>query len=267
MQTVRWICAIAIAGLAAAAAVTTVGGAQPPAYRVCLDPGHEPAGDVGAVTQASFPGGEYELREVDLNLDVAHAVRRRLLELNIEVVMTWDGAGLGWPETGAPDLPPAETLSPDPETSDRLGLKARGVACVAAGAEVMFSVHHNALPGPGNGLATLYRDPGFGQKDQDRAVAQVVHAAMRDALNPGKRSRGFVDFGLLRGNWAVARGAIDIPAVIFEPVVISDPQEALRLAPTIAQAGARRLQIVEAEVGAIVAARPAVRAGLAAVSQ
>lgn len=267
MQTVRWICAIAIAGLAAAAAVTTVGDAQPPAYRVCLDPGHEPAGDVGAVTQASFPGGEYELREVDLNLDVAHAVRRRLLELNIEVVMTWDGAGLGWPETGAPDLPPAETLSPDPETSDRLGLKAHGVACVAAGAEVMFSVHHNALPGPGNGLATLYRDPGFGQKDQDRAVAQVVHAAMRDALNPGKRSRGFVDFGLLRGNWAVARGAIDIPAVIFEPVVINDPQEALRLAPTIAQAGARRLQIVEAEVGAIVAARPAVRAGLAAVSQ
>ena len=127
----------------------------------------------------------------------------------------------------------------------------------------MFSVHHNALPGPGNGLTTLFRDPGFGQKDQDRAVAEVVHATMWDALNPGKQSRGFVDFGLLRGDWAVARGALDIPTIIFEPVVISDPDEALRLAPSIAQAGARRLQIVEAEVAAILAARLVVRGGLA----
>ncbi|HJN93743.1 MAG TPA: hypothetical protein QGF05_13605, partial [Dehalococcoidia bacterium] len=127
--------------------------------------------------------------------------------------------------------------------------------CVESGAMAMFSVHPDSLPSGGNGLTTLFRDPGFGQKDADRAIAEVVHAAMWDVLQPGKRSRGFVDFGLFRGNWGVARGAIGIPTVILEPVVISDPPEALRLAPSVTQAGARRLQIVEAEIAAIVAAR------------
>jgi N-acetylmuramoyl-L-alanine amidase len=228
-------------------------------YRVCLDPGHEPSEDVGAVTTARFPNGTFELREVDLNLDVAHELRRRLLALGIEVVLTWDGASLGWPEVGAVDLPPPPTIADDQELADPLGLEARGALCVEAGAMAMFSVHHNSLPGAGNGLTTLFRDPGFGQKDGDRVVAEVVHATMWNVLQPGKRSRGFVDFGLFRGDWGVARGAVGIPTVILEPVVISDPAEALRLAPSIAQAGARRLQIVEAEVDAIVAAEAAVR--------
>lgn len=234
-------------------------GSQAATYRVCLDPGHEPSGDVGAVATAQFPNGTFELREVDLNLDVAHEVRRRLIGLGIEVVMTWDGAGLGWPDVAAADLPPRPTITDDPELADRLGLEARGAICVEAGAMAMFSVHHNALPGPGNGLITLFRDPGFGQKDADRAVAEVVHATMWNVLHPGKRSQGFVDFGLFRGDWGVARGAAGIPAVIFEPVVISDPREALRLAPSIEQEGARRLQIVQAEVEAIVAAEAVVR--------
>jgi N-acetylmuramoyl-L-alanine amidase len=234
-------------------------GSQAATYRVCLDPGHDPSVDVGAVATAQFPNGTFELREVDLNLDVAHEVRRRLIELGIEVVMTWDAAELGWPEVGAADLPPPPTIADDPELADPLGLEARGALCVEAGAMAMFSVHHNSLPGAGNGLTTLFRDPGFGQKDGDRAVAEVVQATMWDVLQPGKRSRGFVDFGLFRGNWGVARGAVGIPTVILEPVVISNPAEALRLAPSIAQAGARRLQIVEAEVDAIVAAEAAVR--------
>jgi len=222
------------------------------AYTVCLDPGHDPSGDVGAVTTAQLGRHSFPIREVDLNLDIAHALRRRLQALGISVLMTWDGASLGWPEVGAPDLPPAGT--PD----DIAGLEARGRHCVQAGAHVMFSVHHNALPGPGNGLTTLFRDPGSGQRDHDRAVARIVHDTMWSLLHPGKASRGFTDFGLLFRNWGIARGAIGIPAVILEPVVITDPTEALRLLPTIAQGGLRRQQIVRAELAAILAAEPVV---------
>jgi hypothetical protein len=77
-------------------------------------------------------------------------------------------------------------------------------------------------------------------------------------LQPGKASRGFTDFGLFFRNWGIARGAIGIPAVILEPVVITDPDEALRLLPTIAQGGLRRQQIVRAEVAAILAAESVV---------
>lgn len=221
-------------------------------YAVCLDPGHNPTGDVGATTTAQLGRHAFPIREVDLNLDVAHAVRRDLQTLGVAVTMTWDGAHLGWPETGAPNLAPTGT--PD----DTAGLEERGRRCVAAGADVMFSVHHNALPNGGNGLITLFRDPGSGQRDRDRAVARIVHETMWPLLQPGKASRGFTDFGLFFRNWGIARGAIGIPAVILEPVVITDPDEALRLLPSIAQGGLRRQQIVRAEVAAILAAESVV---------
>ncbi len=227
-------------------------------FSVCLDPGHTLDGEVGAVTTATIGRHAIELREVDLNLDVAHAVRRELEALGIGVVMTWDGAQAGWPETGAPDEPPPPFFSDEPGPNDPEGVEARGRLCVEAGTQVMYSVHHNALPGEGNGLTTLFRDPGSGQRDQDRAVAKVVHETMWEALSPGKASRGFTDFGLFFANWGIARGAVGIPAVIFEPVVITDAEEAQRLVATIGQGGLRRLQIVGAEVAAILASRPVV---------
>ena len=221
-------------------------------YTVCLDPGHNPTGDVGATTTAQLGQHAFPIREVDLNLDTAHAVRRELQARGVAVIMTWDAAHLGWPETGAPDLAPTGT--PD----DTAGLEERGRRCVTGGADVMFSVHHNALPGAGNGLITLFRDPGSGQRDRDRAVARVTHDTMWPLLQPGKTSRGYTDFGLFFRNWGIARGAIGIPAVILEPVVITDPDEALRLLPTVAQGGLRRQQIVRAEVAAILAAEAVV---------
>lgn len=229
-------------------------------YRVCLDPGHELDGDVGAVATAAIGAHAIQLREVDLNLDVAHAVRRQLLAQRIAVVMTWDAADAGWPETGAPDQPPPPIVSDDPGPNDPLGLEARGRACVDAGAQVMFSVHHNGLSDQRNGLTTLFRDPGFGQRDNDRAVAEIVHDTMWVRLSPGKASRGFINFGLFFDDWAVARGAVGIPTVIFEPVVMTNQTEAQRLVPTIAQAGLRRQHIVDAEVAAVVAVRPLVLA-------
>ena len=241
---------LTVVGLGPSRAVTPAHAQQ--SYAVCLDPGHNPTGDVGATTTAQLGRHSFPIREVDLNLDVAHAVRRDLQALGVTVIMTWDAAHLGWPETGAPDLAP--TGAPD----DTAGLEERGRRCVAGGADVMFSVHHNALPGPGNGLITLFRDPGSGQRDQDRAVARIVHDTMWPLLQPGKASRGFTDFGLFFRNWGIARGAIGIPAVILEPVVITDPDEALRLLPSIEQGGLRRQQIVRAEVAAILAAEAVV---------
>ena len=234
-------------------------GASADGYSVCLDPGHALLGDVGAVTEASIGKHAVPLREVDLNLDVAHAVHRGLEAAGVRVIMTWDGAAAGWPETGAADEPPPPFLSDAPGPNDPKGLEARGKLCVDAGAEVMFSIHHNALDGPGNGLVTLFRDPGSGQRDHDRAVAQVVHETMWSLLSPGKASQSFVNFGLFFEDWGVARGANGIPAVILEPVVITDPEEAARLVPTIRQGGLRRSQIARAEVAAILAARPIVQ--------
>ena len=250
-----------LVGLLLVLGAPTGAAAQPidPPYRVCVDPGHTLADDVGATTAAVFGEQRIPLREVDLNLDVAHALRRALLARGVEVVMTWDGAPAGWPEAGAPDEPPAPTLSADPGLDDPAGLEARGRLCMEAGAEVMFSVHHNALFGAGNGLITLYRDPGHGQRDHDRSIARVVHDVMWQHLNPGKRVRGFVNFGLFRADWGVARGAVGIPTVICEPVIITDAREAQLLVPTIAQGGARRQQIVLAELSAVLAARGPVR--------
>ncbi|MEE9277877.1 MAG: N-acetylmuramoyl-L-alanine amidase [Dehalococcoidia bacterium] len=244
-----WVAATGSASVASAASTD---------YLVCLDPGHTLDGDVGAVSTATIRRHTITLREVDLNLDTAHAVRRELEAQGVSVVMTWDGAHVGWPETGAPDEPPPPTFSSDPGPNDPAGLEARGRACVDAGADVMFAIHYNGLPGPGNGLVTLFRDPGSGQRDRDRAVAQVVHDTMWDLLSPGKASREFTDFGLFFNDWGIARGAMGIPAVILEPVVITNETEAQRLVPTIGQGGLRRLQIVAAEVAAILAARPVV---------
>ena len=213
-------------------------------YRVCLDPGRTLEADVRVVVTAQIRRHTIELREVDLNLDVAHAVRHELLARGVDVVMTWDGAAAGWPETGAPDEPPPPLFSADPGPHDPQGLEARGRRCVEAGTEVMFSIHHNGLPGPGNGLITLFRDPGSGQHDGDRAVAEVVHQTMWEQLHPGKAARGYVDFGLFFADWGVARGAVGIPAVILEPVVVTD-----------AQGGLRRAQIARAEAAAILAAQ------------
>ena len=233
--------------------------AQDPAlYTVCLDPGHRLSDDVGASSTALVRGHQIGLREVDLNLDVSHALRVRLEAAGVRVVMTWDAAHVGWPETGAPDAPPPPFFAAEPGPNDPEGLEARGRLCVAGGAQVMFSVHHNSLPAGGNGLVTLFRDPGTGQRDPDRAVAKLVHSVMWRELNPGKTARAFIDFGLLRRDWGIARGALGIPAVILEPVAMSDPQEAQRLVPTIAQGGLRRLQIVEAELAAILAAQAVV---------
>ena len=248
------IVALAVAGMDAAVPVRASGSD----YVVCLDPGHTFDRDIGAATQAVFGAETFSLREVDLNLDVAHALRQALLGRGVGVVMTWDGAAAGWPESGAPDEPPPPFLSDDPIPNDPLGIEARGRLCVAGGAHVMFSVHHNGIPGPGDGLITLYRDPGLGQYDRDRAVAKVVHRVMWDALGRSKPAHPFTDYGLYFEDWGIARGAIGIPAVILEPVIITDRDEARWLTPTIAQGGVRRRQIVEAELAAILAARSAV---------
>jgi PKD repeat protein/N-acetylmuramoyl-L-alanine amidase len=254
----RVAAAVTLTSLATLLAVATPGQASGESYTVCLDPGHTLDRDPGAVARASFGADKFELREVDINLDVAHALRDVLTARGLTVVMTWDGAGAGWPQVGAPDDAPAPVISSDPKAHDPEGLEARGRRCVNAGADAMFSVHHNALEEPGDGLVTLFRDPGSGQRDRDRAVANAVHETMWEALGRSKPARPFTDFGLFFEDWGVARGAIGIPTVILEPVVMTDPHEARLLTPTTAQGGARRQRIVQAEASAILAARAAV---------
>lgn len=149
---------------------------------VCIDPGHGPA------TGARGPKGTLER---DVNLRVALAVKR-LLEK--------DGAGAFLTREGRHGA----------------ALDVRPKLAAALGADLLISIHHNALPDGVNpflnrGSSTYYYHP----QSQPLALAIQKHLQKRLKLP---------NFGVYYDNLAVCRPS-QMPAVLVEPAFIMHPEE------------------------------------------
>jgi N-acetylmuramoyl-L-alanine amidase len=149
--------------------------------RVALDPGHPPAGATG-------PTGAYE---GDVNLAVARAAVPLFERAGAEVLLVRDDS-----------LP--------------LGLAARTRAAEDGGADLLISIHNNALPDGVNpfansGTSTYYFHP--------RAVgfAREVNRAM-------VRRFGFRDLGIGRGDLAMVRPTW-MPAILTEGLFMMLPDQ------------------------------------------
>lgn len=158
---------------------------------IVVDPGHAP--DPGST-------GPTGLQEKDANLAVALELARQLEEEGATVVLTRTPAT---PEDSLPGL------------NDRTNLAAR------VGADLLVSVHHNALPDgvnpfEHNGTAVFYYHP------QSLALARAIQRELLDELE-------LPDFGVGLGNLAVVR-ATEMPAVLTEAafMMLPDQEERLR---------------------------------------
>jgi N-acetylmuramoyl-L-alanine amidase len=180
---------------------------------VCLDPGHG-GSDPGAVNGS--------LREADVNLDVAQALSARLADTGIDSILT---------------------RTDDSTKSSR----ARYEVCNAQNATILVSVHTNSVSDPSiDGTLAIYfhRD--------DKVLAQALHDAMWSKLEPtAPEPDAFIDFGLKKDALGVLLKS-DMPAATTEPVFMSHPGEATRLAATVSDCPdatndlCRRAQIAEA---------------------
>jgi N-acetylmuramoyl-L-alanine amidase len=165
---------------------------------VALDPGHPPAGATG-------PSGA---RERDVTLAVARRAAARFRAAGARTVLLRD-----------------DTLP--------LGLTERVRAAEAAGAEILISIHANALPDGvnpfvNNGTSTYFFHP------RSIALARAVNAAL-------VRRLGFRDLGVGRGDLALVRPTW-MPAVLTEGLFMMIPeQEAVLTSPAGQEAYARAL--------------------------
>ncbi|HYO28936.1 MAG TPA: N-acetylmuramoyl-L-alanine amidase [Thermomicrobiales bacterium] len=171
---------------------------------VVLDPGHG-GEDPGAINEAAG------LVEKELTLEIARETARLLRDRGLSVALTRD------------DDRTITANSP------------RGEVANACGAAVYVSVHVNAVDRPEpNYVLTLWAI-----EAKDRAFAETMQAAMAAELRPGT---DLGDSGLDRlenGGLLTAK----MPAVLVEPVFLSNPAEAARLANPD---GRRREQIARA---------------------
>ena len=187
---------------------------------VCLDPGHGGSAP-GAVAVNGL------LREADINLDVALALRTRLEndvddDFDIGVVMTR-------------------------EVDSTKSTRSRYEFCNSENATLMVSIHTNSVANPSiDGTLAIYF-----HKD-DRVLAQALYNEMWAKLRPTAPDPStFIEFGLKKDALGVVLKT-EMPAAVVEPVFMSHPGEAARLWQTVAgclvdpQNDCRRAQIVEA---------------------
>jgi N-acetylmuramoyl-L-alanine amidase len=153
---------------------------------IAVDPGHPPGGAIG-------PTG---LREADANLAVALEVRRLLEEADAKVVMTRTS-------DSAVDLSPRVQLAE------------------SANADVLISIHNNALPDGlnpfvNNGTSVYYNQP------RSLPLAREIQLAL-------VRRLGLRDLGYGRGDLALVRGTW-MPSVLTEGLfmMLPDQEAALR---------------------------------------
>jgi len=148
---------------------------------IAVDPGHPPAGATG-------PTG---LREAEANLAVALELRRMLEEEGARVLMT--------------------------RTADQpLELWPRLAMADEAGAEILISVHNNALPDginpwTNNGSSVYYNHP------RSIPLARAIQGEL-------VRRLGLRDLGVGRGDLALVRGTW-MPSVLTEGLFMIVPQQ------------------------------------------
>jgi N-acetylmuramoyl-L-alanine amidase len=165
---------------------------------IALDPGHPPAGARG-------PSGAYE---GDVTLAVARMARDLFEAAGAQVILVRD-----------------DTLP--------LGLVERVRAAETGGAELLISIHANALPDGVNpfvnsGTSTYFYQP------RSVGFARHVNAAL-------VRELGFRDLGVGRGDLALVRPTW-MPAILTEGLFMMLPeQEAVLTSPSGQQAYARAL--------------------------
>jgi N-acetylmuramoyl-L-alanine amidase len=153
---------------------------------IAVDAGHPPAGATG-------PTG---LREAEANLGVALELQRMLEDQGAKVLMT--------------------------RTADTpLDLQARVTLAEAGGADLLISVHNNALPDginpfTNNGTSTYYNHP--------RSIP-LARAIQRELVH----RLGLRDLGVGRGDLALVRGTW-LPSVLTEGLfmIMPDQEAALR---------------------------------------
>jgi N-acetylmuramoyl-L-alanine amidase len=175
-----------------------------PGARVMLDPGHG-GDDPGATNDAAG------LVERELVLDIARRTKARLEEAGYSAALTRNDNATDYANTP------------------------RGVIANACHAAVYVSIHLNSFGEPEPNYAKTF----WGIEEKDAAFASVMQAALVSRLQPG------TDLGdsglevLENGGLMTAR----MPAVLVEPVFLSNPAEAARLADP---AGERREAIAVA---------------------
>src|SRR5215204_867866 len=180
-----------------------------PGARVMLDPGHG-GDDPGAINDAAG------LVERELVLDIARRTKARLEDAGYSVVLTRDDSATGYANTP------------------------RGVIANTCHAFVYVSIHLNSFGEPEPNYAKTF----WGIEEKDAAFASVMQAALVSRLQPG------TDLGdsglevLENGGLLTAR----MPAVLVEPVFLSNPEEAARLADP---SGERREAIAAAVVDGV----------------
>jgi N-acetylmuramoyl-L-alanine amidase len=180
-----------------------------PGARVMLDPGHG-GDDPGAINDAAG------LVERELVLDIARRTEARLEETGYSAALTRDDNVTGYANTP------------------------RGMIANACHAVVYVSIHLNSFGEPEPNYAKTF----WGIEEKDAAFASVMQAALVSRLQPG------TDLGdsglevLENGGLLTAR----MPAVLVEPVFLSNPEEAARLADP---SGERREAIAAAVVDGV----------------
>ncbi|MFN8557945.1 MAG: N-acetylmuramoyl-L-alanine amidase [Dehalococcoidia bacterium] len=177
--------------------------------RVCIDAGHGGAEEPGSVFD--FGDGRI-LRESDVTLDIARTVRGYLQA---------DGAAVTMTRTG----------------DAYLALEDRAALCNAAGADIAVSIHLNGGTSPSwNGALTLFF------KSVDKRLADRMIMALQSGLEASAPSRPFTAYGAQPFEGRVLIGAA-MPAVIVEPVFLSNPAEAQALLAPTSQQNGRRAKI------------------------
>ncbi len=176
--------------------------------RICLDPGHGGAEEPGAVFD--FGSGQV-LREADVTLDMAR---------NLRAWLEADGA----------------TVTVTRSTDTYLGLDERAAICNAAGSDITVSLHLNGANPAIDGTLTLFYKP------LDRPLAEPLALALQKGLTPTAPSRPFTAYGAREFDGRVLLQTV-MPAVIVEPVFLTNPGEARALLAPTAQQDSRRHQI------------------------
>ena len=153
---------------------------------ICIDPGHGP--DDGAV-------GPSRLKEKDANMQLSLALKEKLEKKGAKVFLTRKN------HHGA-----------------SLGVRTKLAAFVQA--DVLLSIHHNALPDGVNpftsrGSSTYYYHP------QSHALAAAIQNRLLKKLK-------LPNFGLYYDNLSVCR-ITQMPAVLIEPAFIMHPEEEMEI--------------------------------------
>jgi N-acetylmuramoyl-L-alanine amidase len=159
---------------------------------ICLDAGH--GGRRGGAVNVA-----YDLDEAEINLDVAYALKTLFED---------DGAMVHMTRVG----------------NETVYNHERRRFCNRTGADILVSVHTNNIDDPSwNGAAALYH------KDKDLPLAKLVLASMLEALgSTAPAGYDFTNFGLMYRRWSrVLRS--NMPAVLTEPLFMSNPAEAKQL--------------------------------------